>query len=41
MEDTEKTLKSKFIQEEPTDLIRGIEIQHLYKVWLIDLILRT
>ncbi|XP_073915574.1 ATP-binding cassette sub-family A member 17-like [Castor canadensis] len=33
MEDTEKTLKSKFIQEEPTDLIRGIEIQHLYKVF--------
>lgn len=32
MENTEKALKSKFIQEEPTGLMKGIEIQHLYKV---------
>ncbi|XP_057604984.1 ATP-binding cassette sub-family A member 17-like [Hippopotamus amphibius kiboko] len=31
--DPQKTLRSKFIQEEPTDLIKGIEIQHLYKVF--------
>ncbi|TKC51398.1 hypothetical protein EI555_019936 [Monodon monoceros] len=31
--DPQKALKSKFIQEEPTDLIKGIEIQHLYKVF--------
>ncbi|XP_069859783.1 ATP-binding cassette sub-family A member 17-like isoform X1 [Dipodomys merriami] len=33
MEDSEKTRGSQFMQEEPTDLIRGIEIHHLYKVF--------
>ncbi|KAM4820229.1 ATP-binding cassette sub-family A member 17-like isoform 2-T3 [Thomomys bottae] len=33
MEDSEKPLESQFIQEEPSDLIRGIEIHHLYKVY--------
>ncbi|XP_006914256.2 ATP-binding cassette sub-family A member 17 [Pteropus alecto] len=33
VENTEKALKSKFIQEEPTGLMKGIEIQHLYKVF--------
>ncbi|XP_063510981.1 ATP-binding cassette sub-family A member 17-like isoform X2 [Pongo pygmaeus] len=28
-----KTPNSKFIEKEPTDLIKGIEIQHLYKVY--------
>ncbi|XP_032123979.1 ATP-binding cassette sub-family A member 17-like [Sapajus apella] len=28
-----KAPNSEFIQEEPTDLIKGIEIQHLYKVY--------
>uniref|UniRef100_A0A452RCN2 ABC transporter domain-containing protein n=1 Tax=Ursus americanus TaxID=9643 RepID=A0A452RCN2_URSAM len=30
--DPDKGPKSKFIQEEPTNLAKGIEIQHLYKV---------
>ncbi|XP_008580260.1 PREDICTED: ATP-binding cassette sub-family A member 3-like, partial [Galeopterus variegatus] len=33
MGDPGKALKSEFIEEEPTDLIKGIEIQHLYKVF--------
>ncbi|KAM9208982.1 ATP-binding cassette sub-family A member 17-like [Dugong dugon] len=32
-DDSEDALKSKFIQEEPVGLIKGIEIQHLYKVF--------
>uniref|UniRef100_A0A7N5JL92 ATP-binding cassette sub-family A member 17-like n=1 Tax=Ailuropoda melanoleuca TaxID=9646 RepID=A0A7N5JL92_AILME len=31
--DPDKGPKSKFIQEEPTNLAKGIEIQHLYKVY--------
>ncbi|XP_048188151.1 ATP-binding cassette sub-family A member 17-like [Perognathus longimembris pacificus] len=33
LEDSKKTPGSQFMQEEPTDLIRGIEIHHLYKVF--------
>ncbi|XP_023369627.1 ATP-binding cassette sub-family A member 17-like [Otolemur garnettii] len=33
MRDPVKALKSEFIQKEPTDLIKGIEIQDLYKVF--------
>ncbi|XP_071067543.1 ATP-binding cassette sub-family A member 17-like [Dasypus novemcinctus] len=29
----EEPLKSKFIQNEPTDLMKGVEIHHLYKVF--------
>ncbi|XP_029433384.1 ATP-binding cassette sub-family A member 3 [Rhinatrema bivittatum] len=32
-EDPEKALKSQFIEEEPTDLISGIKIRHLSKVF--------
>nr|KAF6439582.1 hypothetical protein HJG63_000031 [Rousettus aegyptiacus] len=32
-ENTEKALKSKFIKEEPTGLMKGIAIQNLYKVF--------
>uniref|UniRef100_A0A8D2DXF3 ABC transporter domain-containing protein n=1 Tax=Sciurus vulgaris TaxID=55149 RepID=A0A8D2DXF3_SCIVU len=33
MGDPNEAPKTEFMQEEPTDLIRGIEIQHLYKVF--------
>lgn len=32
LEDAQQALGNKFIQDEPTNLIKGIEIQHLYKV---------
>ncbi|XP_076998238.1 ATP-binding cassette sub-family A member 17-like isoform X4 [Tamandua tetradactyla] len=35
MLDPEESLKSEFIQDEPSDLMKGIEIQHLYKVFHI------
>ncbi|KAB0381590.1 hypothetical protein FD755_003507 [Muntiacus reevesi] len=33
LEDPQQALGNKFIQDEPTNLIKGIEIQHLYKVF--------
>ncbi|XP_036135798.1 ATP-binding cassette sub-family A member 17-like, partial [Molossus molossus] len=33
IENTEEAIRSKFIQEEPTGLTKGIELQHLYKVF--------
>ncbi|KAM6155645.1 ATP-binding cassette sub-family A member 17-like [Rhynchocyon petersi] len=33
IQEAKDALKSEFIQEEPIDLIKGIEIQHLYKVF--------
>lgn len=32
LEDPQQALGNKFIQDEPTNLIKGVEIQHLYKV---------
>uniref|UniRef100_A0A8C6DUL3 ABC transporter domain-containing protein n=1 Tax=Moschus moschiferus TaxID=68415 RepID=A0A8C6DUL3_MOSMO len=33
LEDPHQALRNKFIQDEPTNLIKGIEIHHLYKVF--------
>ncbi|XP_048350984.1 phospholipid-transporting ATPase ABCA3 [Sphaerodactylus townsendi] len=34
-EDPEKALKSQFIEEEPSDLVSGIKIKHLFKVFKV------